>query len=677
MNEKEKNLIDKEALNNFFNNECEFIILNNDKTPKHSFKGGKNLYRFEEVKSEQNLGIYLQDNWVVLDIDNKDNPLSSKKLIEIIDDFGWQCNIMKTDRGHHLWFKLANELKNAVDIVLPFGIKADVKASKNNGYVVIKKDGSFRQWIRFFKSVDLLPSELTPLDNKDAFKDLASPVLLEEGSRRDNLFQRIKTFALAGWDRTRTFNVLSAINKFLFLKPLDEYEVENCFLGSEQFFEKYKNRYVFHNGREFLHLNFINFLIEEYKLKRYSKQLFVFDKEEEIYKRADDNFLMGLMLKENKMLKKAQLSEVLNHLKVTTAIPEKEPEKNIVALKNTYYNLETYRKIKPDDKYFVISKINVEYNRRYLRTETIDKFFNNITLNDKQLINILYEYIGYCLTPDTRYQKSLLLYGPTASNGKSTFLEVLTNFFSVENVSFLSFEELNGRFSTSTLIDKMVNIGADISTDHIKDPSKFKKLSSGDNVEAEFKGKDMFSFKNKAKLIFAANKLPTTSEKSYGYFRRFLIVPFDAEFKGNNDDKNVLDKLLTKNNMNVLFNYAIEGLKRLREKGGFTESDKVNDILTEYERNNNSVVLYLENSVQHSEEEIKAGLNIHDKAIFELYLDYKQYCGDFGYKALSLVKFKEEIMLYYKKIRLTTIRILENGIFKEKFLVTGGKHKKD
>jgi Family of unknown function (DUF5906) len=52
---------------------------------------------------------------------------------------------------------------------------------------------------------------------------------------------------------------------------------------------------------------------------------------------------------------------------------------------------------------------------------------------------------------------------------------------------------------------------------------------SGDSIRAQNKFKDPFSFRNYAKLIFSANKIPESDDdSSYAYYRRWLIIEFDT-----------------------------------------------------------------------------------------------------------------------------------------------------
>lgn len=670
-------LVDLEALKSFLSNDADFIILNDDKTPKYAFKDASRHYKLQDVKSENNLGIVLKDNWVVIDVDNSLHPMEADKLEQIITHYKWECNIMKTTRGKHFWFKLSDTIKNIVGTILPVGIKCDIK-SASASYVVVKHQGVFREWIKFSKYTDKLPQELTPISS-EAFKNIQSPVMLQEGSRRDNLFRRIVPLFKAKFNEQRIFNLFNAINSLLFAKPLESREIENLFKGSEQLFNDQvkENFFIVDPVTKKSSLNIfavVDYIIDKYKIVRYSEQLFFFEPNVGIYKLKHDREIQTLIIDTVPKTKVHQIKEIFTQIKISNKIKNKEPEEHVIALNNCYFNLKTLRRLDVDENLFVINKINVDYDPYHSNSnhgKTLRKFLADITCDNKEFQNILLEYIGYCLTSNTKYQKSLLIYGQTASNGKSTFFELLDFFFGRDNVSYLSFEDLNKRFATASLIDKMVNIGADISTDYMSEPSTFKKLVTGDVVSAEFKGKDRFNFKNKSKLIFAPNKLPATQDKSNGYFRRFLIVPFNNEFTSQrkNIDRNILDRLLTKTNMNVLFKLAIEALERLEKRGEFTQSQDVAELTAEYVKTNNSINVFIENDMEHNDLEVKQGLGFKNTALTDKYIEYKRFCLDFGYKAYSLTKFKEEILLYFKDINITTRKVKDGELIKEMFII--------
>ncbi|WLP85275.1 phage/plasmid primase, P4 family [Mycoplasma seminis] len=644
-----------------------FLVLGENKAPLKSIKDKSNWKIFSNCKSENNLGIILENNYIVIDIDNKDDPQASERLIQLIKQERWIVNIMETDRGHHFWFKAPKEFKNEVDAMLPLGIRCDIKTS-NNAYVVIKKNGQFRKWISFYgENIDTLPKELTPLSKENKYTNLKTPVNLQEGSRRDNLFNRIPFLVREGFNKELIKSVLYLINKYFFATPLPLNEVAGCFSNFDEFFNLKQQEWYDSKGR-FLIDMFIAFCIKEFHITRYASQVYFYDTRKNIYVR-DESRLMGLIYQLLPNLRIPKLNEIINNFRINPLVPDREPEKNIIALQDCLFDTLRYETKPFSPVYFVINKINVWYSNNRKNTEFINNFILDVCNGDEQLAMVLYEFVGYCLTYDLKFQKSLLIYGPTASNGKSTFLEVLQFFFNDENISNLSLEDYERRFKTSQLLDKMVNIGGDISTNHIQEPAEFKKAVTGDMMSTEFKGKDIFSFRNRAKNIFAANKLPSTSEKSDGFFRRFIIANFSNDFKGSKRDINILDKLLTSENMSALFSLALDGLKRLRQQQGFTFCEKSQNTLKNYSDSNNNIILFFKHSQLFKLGEFESGEAVINKNISDLYADYKNYCEEAGNKKTTLNNFKDEVLQLYKHLNLKVIKVEENGLQQLKFVV--------
>ncbi len=75
-------------------------------------------------------------------------------------------------------------------------------------------------------------------------------------------------------------------------------------------------------------------------------------------------------------------------------------------------------------------------------------FLKSIWPNDQESINCLQEWFGYCLLPDTRHHKMLMIVGVKRS-GKGTIVEVLENLIGSENVigpKLSTLEKASGRW---------------------------------------------------------------------------------------------------------------------------------------------------------------------------------------------------------------------------------------
>ena len=96
---------------------------------------------------------------------------------------------------------------------------------------------------------------------------------------------------------------------------------------------------------------------------------------------------------------------------------------------------------------------------------------------DQNTRDFLQEYIGYTLIPDTSQQVALFLTGG-GSNGKSTFLEVITEMFGSNSISNIPLQRLSERFEVAKIQHKLVNICSDI------DPYLPEKNRSAENYDS-------------------------------------------------------------------------------------------------------------------------------------------------------------------------------------------------
>jgi len=162
------------------------------------------------------------------------------------------------------------------------------------------------------------------------------------------------------------------------------------------------------------------------------------------------------------------------------------------------------------------------------------------------------------------------------------------------NASTLSLYDLSHRFRLAEIVSKLANIFPDLPYKRLEDSSIFKAVVSGDHITGERKYGNPFTFVPFAKLIFSANRMPTTADISPGFFRRWLIIEFPFSFYGKDRDTRLLSKLTTEEELEGLLMSAIKGLKSLHENGDFQESQGMKDMKAEYERMNNPVAEFIE-----------------------------------------------------------------------------------
>jgi len=240
---------------------------------------------------------------------------------------------------------------------------------------------------------------------------------------------------------------------------------------------------------------------------------------------------------------------------------------------------------------------------------------------------ILQEFAGYCLYDDYHIHKALINWGE-GENGKSVFLSLLSSFLGQENISNVSLQNLEeDRFAVANLHNKYANINSDLSDKSLRSTGTFKQLTGNDIVNAQNKFKNSFSFKNRAKLIFAANRLPATYDDSNAFFRRPIIVNYPHQFTGKDADPNLLSKLTTQEELSGFLNIALEGLRRLLKRGRFETNATTEQVREEYIRKSNPIQAFVEDCL-----EVDPDAFLTKK---EVYLAYSDYCRKLKYSPVA------------------------------------------
>lgn len=584
------------------------------KIPTESIRSRTQFYPLEDVQHLESYGGVLKNDVILVDSDNKDE---SEILYKIIQDLDIKCNVIQTDRGKHFYFKNTNVSSNKIGNQCPLSLTLDYKLGTRNTVVPLKINGVDRKWLQETDTMDPLPVWLIPIG-----KNVIDFTSMGEGDGRNQaLFNYILKLQSEGLSKEEIRTTISIINKYVLKEPLPDKELETI-LRDEAF-----SKPVFYKGNQLLHDKFAEYLKHEENIIKINGILHIYKDGIYTFNQVD---IEKAMIKHIPTLKRNQRSEILSYLEL---IAEEKELSNVdyIVLENGLFNIKTEKLTDFTPEYVAKNKIPVNYNPGAYH-EVMDKTLDKIACYDKQLRMLLEEMVGYTLLRRNELGKCFILIGQ-GSNGKSTLLDVMKHFLGEENVSSISLEELGQRFKTAELYGKLANIGDDISSKYMEDNSIFKKLVTGETVNAERKGKDPFDFNNYSKLIFSANEVPRINDTSDGLMRRLVIVPFNAKFSKHDSDYDpfIKDKLLTDEAMEYLLNIALEGLKRVLKNRGFTEVESVTEEIKEYEKRNNPVVAFLDEN------------EIEGESTKEVHLRYSAWCYENGLKPLSRIQFSREV----------------------------------
>lgn len=302
---------------------------------------------------------------------------------------------------------------------------------------------------------------------------------------------------------------------------------------------------------------------------------------------------------------------------------------HIINLKNGVFDIRDMIFSSHNPKHFSTIQIPVEYKEN-AECPTFLKYLDEVFEGDKERIAVAQEWFGYALTTETKAQKALILYG-SGGNGKGVFVEVLSLLIGADNISHIPLNELHKGFSRVCLYGKTANISSENESDgKTLNTQYFKAIVGEDVINAEQKGKPVFSFKPTVKMIFSMNNFPTTKDKSNGYYRRLMILNFSAYFSEENRDKDLKKKL--RKELPGIFLWAIEGLKRLKENDyKFSKCRNMEEMLDEYKVEQNPLIGFFDECVAKEDD------TEHRESNKEIYEAFKKWAEDNGHKVYASI----------------------------------------
>ena len=254
----------------------------------------------------------------------------------------------------------------------------------------------------------------------------------------------------------------------------------------------------------------------------------------------------------------------------------------------------------------------------------------------------------------------IIAYGE-GRNGKSTFWNVVSRVLGSYSGN-ISADMLtvgcrrNVKPELAEAKGKRLLIAAELEEGMRLNTSNVKQLCSTDEIYAEKKYKDPFSYIPTHTLVLYTNHLPKVGAIDKGTWRRLIVIPFGAKIEGNADIKNYADYLF-ENAGGAILSWVIEGAKKVIADGFHIDApSRVKEAISNYKDNNDWMTAFLQERCE-----------LDDKAVAksgEVYNEYRAYCNQVGeyvrnsadfYSAIELFgfeRFRDKKGRYIKGLRL-------------------------
>ena len=295
-----------------------------------------------------------------------------------------------------------------------------------------------------------------------------------------------------------------------------------------------------------------------------------------------------------------------------------------VNFQNGYFDVMEWKMIEHDTKYLMINQIPFSFYPEQAESALeggahICKYLD-FSISDKTDQQTFWQYLGYCMTTDTRFQKFLMIKGK-GGTGKSIAISFIQHIVGSGNYSSMSLQNLNQRFYPTGLFGKLLNACADIPSTAMESVDIIKKAVGEDTLLYEKKGQDPTQFNSYAKLLFSANEMPLNlNDKTNAYYRRLLVLDINRTIPEEEKDSQLKEKMCRESDYAI--HMAMLALKQLYTDNLFTESNHSKECIAYLYRSADSVKAFTDDMLCH-----KSGEKMKRSDVYKM---YEKYCEDNG-----------------------------------------------
>ena len=306
----------------------------------------------------------------------------------------------------------------------------------------------------------------------------------------------------------------------------------------------------------------------------------------------------------------------------------------------TYYlpdGLEGRRDHSPEDYITKITAAGPGNQRKELWLDALDTIF----CQDQALIDYVQQIVGMAAVGRVYMEAMIIAYGE-GRNGKSTFWNAIARVLGT----------YSGNMSADTLMvgckrnvkpelaeakGKRLIIAAELEEGMRLNTSVVKQMCSTDEIFAEKKYKDPFSFTPSHTLVLYTNHLPRVGANDPGTWRRLIVIPFNAKIEGSGDIKNYADYLVSEAAPAIMA-WIIEGAKKaIRRNFHIPAPVCVEDAIKSYREDNDWLGHFLGECCEVDK--------AYREKSGELYQEYRSYCMRTGEYARSTADFYNALEL--------------------------------
>lgn len=234
----------------------------------------------------------------------------------------------------------------------------------------------------------------------------------------------------------------------------------------------------------------------------------------------------------------------------------------------------------------------------------------------------------------TQFEKAAILLGEGA-NGKSTLLRILSALIPPTATRSIAPQLMSNEYRRAALEGCRVNIVNELPSTEILESEQVKAIITGDPIDARHIRGAPFTFRPVAGHVFAANELPGVRDMSQGFWRRWLVIPFDRTFEEEEQDEYLAEKIVATELQGVVV-WLVQQAAQAVKQGRLTVPQHSLDLREQWRHEADRVSLFVEERTEPSKDDTWTLSKV-------LHGVFASWCAQTGYASMNVTNFGKRL----------------------------------
>lgn len=255
--------------------------------------------------------------------------------------------------------------------------------------------------------------------------------------------------------------------------------------------------------------------------------------------------------------------------------------------------------------------------------ETWRDFLLQISCGDETVAEFLQQFAGMAAIGKV-YEERLLIAVGSGGNGKSTFFNALQDVLgdyagTIRSELMIASNDSGKKFEYARLRGKRFVVAEELEQGKQLDMGVVKQLCSTGEINAQFKGKDVFTFKPSHSTVLCTNHMPTVKSVDNGTWDRLIVVPFKGRFRNQGTEIKNYGANLVEHCGGAILRWIIEGAQKyIQNDYKLIVPEEIQTAVADYKEENDWAEPFFRECLV-----FKEGLSATGS---ELYAEYTTYC---------------------------------------------------